>query len=158
MVDYIADYLENIRDRRVFPDVTPGYMKKLVPDEMPLEGEEFKDIFKDVDRVIMPVTRTVGEILEAELGEESYVLARDVSIAGPQLLGTRQRHRQRRVPGRDRLDVDVGVVFERHLDRDRLQLIGGDGAVVARRPDGDTLARSGGHDLRWHLDVEWPEQ
>ena len=54
MVDYIADYLENIRDRRVFPDVTPGYMKKLVPDEMPLEGEEFKDIFKDVDRVIMP--------------------------------------------------------------------------------------------------------
>ena len=28
MVDYIADYLENIRDRRVFPDVkvVAGYM------------------------------------------------------------------------------------------------------------------------------------
>ena len=25
MVDYIADYLENIRERRVFPDVKPGY-------------------------------------------------------------------------------------------------------------------------------------
>jgi len=24
MVDYIADYLENIRERRVFPDVKPG--------------------------------------------------------------------------------------------------------------------------------------
>lgn len=54
MVDYIADYLENIRDRRVYPNVKPGYMRSLVPDSAPLEGEEWKDIVKDIERVIMP--------------------------------------------------------------------------------------------------------
>ncbi|XP_037808178.1 histidine decarboxylase isoform X1 [Lucilia sericata] len=54
MVDYIADYLENIRDRRVFPDVKPGYMKNLLPDSAPLEGEQWDAIFGDVERVIMP--------------------------------------------------------------------------------------------------------
>ncbi|XP_073813371.1 histidine decarboxylase isoform X1 [Musca autumnalis] len=54
MVDYIADYLENIRDRRVFPDVKPGYMKNLLPDSAPVEGEEWQSIFDDVERVIMP--------------------------------------------------------------------------------------------------------
>lgn len=54
MVDYIADYLENIRDRRVFPEVKPGYMRDLIPSSPPLEGEKWEDIFKDVDRVVMP--------------------------------------------------------------------------------------------------------
>jgi histidine decarboxylase len=54
MVDYIADYLENIRTRRVFPDVSPGYMRPLLPDSAPMTGEEWEDIFKDVERVIMP--------------------------------------------------------------------------------------------------------
>ena len=54
MVDYIADYLENIRDRRVFPDVKPGYLRELVPDAAPQEGEDFQQIFKDIERVIMP--------------------------------------------------------------------------------------------------------
>ena len=54
MVDYIADYLENIRDRRVFPDVQPGYMRDLISDSPPIEGENWEAIFRDVDRVIMP--------------------------------------------------------------------------------------------------------
>jgi histidine decarboxylase len=54
MVDYIADYLENIRERRVFPNVQPGYMRHLLPEAAPLEGEEWTTIFKDVERVIMP--------------------------------------------------------------------------------------------------------
>ncbi|XP_013103850.2 histidine decarboxylase isoform X1 [Stomoxys calcitrans] len=54
MVDYIADYLENIRDRRVLPDVKPGYMKNLLPDSAPIEGEDWPNIFDDVERVIMP--------------------------------------------------------------------------------------------------------
>ena len=53
-VDYIADYLENIRTRRVFPDVTPGYIRELLPAEAPVRGEKWEDIFKDVERVIMP--------------------------------------------------------------------------------------------------------
>lgn len=54
MVDYIADYLENIRDRRVFPNVQPGYMRKLIPDSTPLEGESWDTIFADIERIIMP--------------------------------------------------------------------------------------------------------
>ena len=54
MVDYIADYLETIRERRVFPDVKPGYMRDLISDSAPVEGEDWESIFKDVDRVIMP--------------------------------------------------------------------------------------------------------
>lgn len=54
MVDYIADYLENIRDRRVFPDVKPGYMRDLVPENAPMEGEKWENIFNDVETVIMP--------------------------------------------------------------------------------------------------------
>lgn len=54
MVDYIADYLENIRDRRVFPNVQPGYMRNLLPESAPVEGEEWNRIFADIERVIMP--------------------------------------------------------------------------------------------------------
>jgi hypothetical protein len=54
MVDYIADYLENIRDRRVFPDVKPGYMREMLPENPPNDGEAWERIFKDVEGVIMP--------------------------------------------------------------------------------------------------------
>ncbi|XP_031770353.1 aromatic-L-amino-acid decarboxylase isoform X2 [Galleria mellonella] len=54
MVDYIADYLENIRERRVYPGVQPGYLHKLLPTEAPQQPEKWDDIFKDVEEHIMP--------------------------------------------------------------------------------------------------------
>ncbi|KAK8385970.1 hypothetical protein O3P69_010605 [Scylla paramamosain] len=54
MVEYIADYLENIRERRVFPDVKPGYMRDLMPDEAPEHPEPWQNIFNDIERVVMP--------------------------------------------------------------------------------------------------------
>ncbi|KAG6447276.1 hypothetical protein O3G_MSEX004869 [Manduca sexta] len=54
MVDYIADYLENIRDRRVYPGVQPGYLHKLLPKEAPQLPEKWDEIFRDVDEHIMP--------------------------------------------------------------------------------------------------------
>lgn len=54
MVDFIADYLTGIRARRVFPAVKPGYMRPLIPDEAPQEGEAFQDIFEDFQRIILP--------------------------------------------------------------------------------------------------------
>ncbi|XP_071537873.1 aromatic-L-amino-acid decarboxylase isoform X2 [Panulirus ornatus] len=54
MVDYIADYLETIRERRVFPDVNPGYMRHLVPDSAPESPEPWENIFNDIERVVMP--------------------------------------------------------------------------------------------------------
>uniref|UniRef100_A0A8D3CAU5 Aromatic-L-amino-acid decarboxylase n=1 Tax=Scophthalmus maximus TaxID=52904 RepID=A0A8D3CAU5_SCOMX len=54
MVDYVADYLENIEQRPVYPDLEPGYLRPLIPAEAPLEPETFEDIMRDVERVIMP--------------------------------------------------------------------------------------------------------
>ncbi|KAL2737943.1 aromatic-L-amino-acid decarboxylase [Vespula squamosa] len=54
MVEYITNYLENIRDRRVLPTIEPGYMKPLLPSEAPRTAEKWEDIMSDVERVIMP--------------------------------------------------------------------------------------------------------
>ncbi|XP_060776374.1 aromatic-L-amino-acid decarboxylase [Neoarius graeffei] len=54
MVDYIADYLENIEKRKVYPDVEPGYLRSLIPEAAPDEPETYEDVIKDIERVIMP--------------------------------------------------------------------------------------------------------
>uniref|UniRef100_A0A673XSK7 Aromatic-L-amino-acid decarboxylase n=1 Tax=Salmo trutta TaxID=8032 RepID=A0A673XSK7_SALTR len=54
MVDLIADYLENIEQRPVYPDVEPGYLRSLIPEEAPEEPETYEDVVKDIERVIMP--------------------------------------------------------------------------------------------------------
>ena len=54
LVNYITDYLTNIRERRVIPDVQPGYMRKLLPDHAPLEPENWDNIFNDIEKIIMP--------------------------------------------------------------------------------------------------------
>lgn len=54
MVDFIADYLETIRDRPVLPSVQPLDIKNMLPAEAPEEGEPFEDIFPDIERIIMP--------------------------------------------------------------------------------------------------------
>ncbi|XP_043233919.1 aromatic-L-amino-acid decarboxylase-like [Amphibalanus amphitrite] len=54
MIDYVADYLQNIRERRVLPTVQPGYLRALIPDQAPEEGESWREVMDDVERVIMP--------------------------------------------------------------------------------------------------------
>lgn len=53
-IDYIADYLDNIRDKPVLPHIDPGYLKDLIPQEAPVEAEPWQAILKDMDEVIMP--------------------------------------------------------------------------------------------------------
>ncbi|KAJ6647506.1 3,4-dihydroxyphenylacetaldehyde synthase [Pseudolycoriella hygida] len=53
-VDFVADYLENIRDRPVLPSVEPGYLHKLLPEVVPEQPEQWQDVMKDIERVIMP--------------------------------------------------------------------------------------------------------
>lgn len=50
----VADYLENIEERPVYPDLEPGYLRPLIPSEAPVEPDSYEDIIKDVERVIMP--------------------------------------------------------------------------------------------------------
>lgn len=54
MVDYIADYYENIRDRDVMHRVRPGYVTSMMRAEAPEAPETWEDIFKDVEDVVMP--------------------------------------------------------------------------------------------------------
>ena len=54
MVDYICQYLTSVRDRRVSPDVQPGYMRDLLPARVPIEPESWDSIFKDIEKIIMP--------------------------------------------------------------------------------------------------------
>ncbi|ELU05115.1 hypothetical protein CAPTEDRAFT_214615 [Capitella teleta] len=54
MVDYVADYLENIQTRRPLSDVQPGYLRQLIPGEAPQDPESWDQLFPDIERVIMP--------------------------------------------------------------------------------------------------------
>uniref|UniRef100_A0A8D1KI52 Aromatic-L-amino-acid decarboxylase n=1 Tax=Sus scrofa TaxID=9823 RepID=A0A8D1KI52_PIG len=54
MVDYVADYLEGIEGRQVYPDVQPGYLRPLIPATAPQEPDTFEDILQDVEKIIMP--------------------------------------------------------------------------------------------------------
>ncbi|XP_061596359.1 histidine decarboxylase isoform X1 [Cololabis saira] len=54
MVDYITQYLCSIRERKVIPDVKPGFMRELLPDTAPTEPEDWENIFNDIEKVIMP--------------------------------------------------------------------------------------------------------
>jgi len=38
----------------VTPNVEPGYLRKLIPDAAPEQPENWKDVMKDIERVIMP--------------------------------------------------------------------------------------------------------
>jgi aromatic-L-amino-acid/L-tryptophan decarboxylase len=54
MIDLVADYLDTIEDRKVLPDVKPGYVRNLIPEQAPQVGEKWEDLVKDIERVIMP--------------------------------------------------------------------------------------------------------
>jgi hypothetical protein len=58
MVDYIAEYMETVSDRRVTPDVEPGYLRDLIPHTAPAEGESWEQIMGDVETKIMPGVST----------------------------------------------------------------------------------------------------
>ena len=53
MIDYIADYLEGLSERRVTPTVQPGYLRPRLPASPPTEPQPWADIMSDVDKHIM---------------------------------------------------------------------------------------------------------
>ncbi|XP_044620838.2 histidine decarboxylase isoform X2 [Equus asinus] len=54
MVDYICQYLSTVRERRVTPDVRPGYLRAQLPESAPEEPDSWDSIFGDIERIIMP--------------------------------------------------------------------------------------------------------
>ncbi|KAB0392936.1 hypothetical protein E2I00_014265 [Balaenoptera physalus] len=60
MVDYICQYLSSVQERRVTPDVRPGYLRAQLPESAPEEPDSWDSIFGDIERIIMPGS-TVSE-------------------------------------------------------------------------------------------------
>ncbi|QDG50409.1 aspartate aminotransferase family protein [Persicimonas caeni] len=54
LVDWMADYLETVGERRVVPDVEPGEIREQIPGAPPEEAEPFERVFADFQDVIVP--------------------------------------------------------------------------------------------------------
>jgi aromatic-L-amino-acid decarboxylase len=54
LIDWIADYLEEVGDRPVQATVAPGDVRAALPEHPPTEPESFDTVMADVERVIMP--------------------------------------------------------------------------------------------------------
>jgi aromatic-L-amino-acid decarboxylase len=53
-VDWIADYLANVREMPVLATTQPGELFDALPAQAPEEGESFRRILRDFDRLVMP--------------------------------------------------------------------------------------------------------
>ncbi|CAH0404855.1 unnamed protein product [Chilo suppressalis] len=53
-IDIVADYVDNIRQRDVLPSVEPGYLVDVLPENAPEQPEEWKDVLKDFNDLILP--------------------------------------------------------------------------------------------------------
>jgi aromatic-L-amino-acid/L-tryptophan decarboxylase len=54
LVDWIAEYFQDIEKYLVVPNIKPGDIKKILPSNPPVLSESFDKIFSDVNNVIMP--------------------------------------------------------------------------------------------------------
>ncbi len=54
LVDWMADYMENVEDYPVKSHVQPGDIYNKLPDRPPVHPEPFSTLMKDLDEIIMP--------------------------------------------------------------------------------------------------------
>ena len=54
VVDWIADYYEQVESMPVLSQVAPGEIRAALPAEPPMQGEKFESILRDMNRVILP--------------------------------------------------------------------------------------------------------
>lgn len=54
IIDWIADYYENIENYNVLSKAEPGYLSKLLPQNAPDKNESIDEILKDLNTSIMP--------------------------------------------------------------------------------------------------------
>ncbi|CDW54892.1 dopa decarboxylase [Trichuris trichiura] len=53
MIDYVADYWTTLPSRKPCPEVSPGYIRQLVPEDAPEKGDSWENIFADLENAIM---------------------------------------------------------------------------------------------------------
>src|SRR6476619_1926522 len=54
LIDWIADYFQNIDERPVLAAIEPGDLKTQLPSVPPVQGESMEKIVADLDRLIVP--------------------------------------------------------------------------------------------------------
>ncbi|MBN2773786.1 MAG: aspartate aminotransferase family protein [Prolixibacteraceae bacterium] len=54
MIDWIADYYENVENFPVLSQVQPGDIINQLPDKPPVKGESFQKVMEDVNNIIVP--------------------------------------------------------------------------------------------------------
>ncbi|KAL4629220.1 hypothetical protein ACB092_05G292600 [Castanea dentata] len=54
LIDFIADYYQDIESYKVLSQVEPGYLKKLLPESAPYYPESIETILQDVQKYIIP--------------------------------------------------------------------------------------------------------
>jgi aromatic-L-amino-acid decarboxylase len=54
LVDWMADYLRDVGNRRVVPETTPGAVARALPERPPEEAEPFEQVVADFERLILP--------------------------------------------------------------------------------------------------------
>jgi aromatic-L-amino-acid decarboxylase len=54
IIDWIADYFENMEQMPVLSQIEPNWLKESLPTSAPEQGEDFSEVLKDVDELILP--------------------------------------------------------------------------------------------------------
>jgi aromatic-L-amino-acid decarboxylase len=54
IVDWIADYFQNIEQLPVISQIEPNWLKNNLPESAPENGEDFADVIKDINKLILP--------------------------------------------------------------------------------------------------------
>ncbi len=54
LIDWVADYLDNIEKYPVLAQVKPGEVKSQLPDKAPMAGEKFDKMIDDLNKIILP--------------------------------------------------------------------------------------------------------
>jgi aromatic-L-amino-acid decarboxylase len=54
LIDWIADYVENVESRPVASAVEPGDVRRALPEHPPAGREPFESVLSDLDRVVVP--------------------------------------------------------------------------------------------------------
>jgi aromatic-L-amino-acid decarboxylase len=60
VVDMLAEYIENIEEKRVFPDSDPKVVSRLFEQALPEESEAFEDVLNELQLKLLPYCTHVG--------------------------------------------------------------------------------------------------
>ena len=53
LVDWLAEYFENVDEYQVLPSIEPGDIREMLPDSAPEEAESMEEIIADLDSCLL---------------------------------------------------------------------------------------------------------